>query len=87
MTDRDVRTIRDLIHCQYATIIAKSAFAAFDGESSLKHHGNKKLLDFHPAASPLCRCLLPFKIQGVPVWAPEDDALLKASAFCYTYGA
>src|SRR5271157_4293979 len=56
MPDRDVNTIRDIIHYQYATIIAKSAFAASDGESSLKHWGDKKLLDFHPAASPLCRC-------------------------------
>jgi hypothetical protein len=30
---------------------------------------------------------MPFKIQVVPVWAPEDDALSKASAFCYTYRA
>ena len=31
MPDRDVDTIRDLIYYQYAKIIAKSAFAAFDG--------------------------------------------------------
>ena len=29
---------------------------------------------------------MPLKIQGVPVWALKDDALSKASAFCYTYG-
>jgi len=56
MPDRDVKTIKDLIHYQHATIIAKSAFAASDGESRLKLRGDKKLLDFHPAASPLCRC-------------------------------
>jgi len=56
MTDRDVNTIRDFIHYQHATIIAKSAFAASDGESRLKLRGDKMFLDFHPAASPLCRC-------------------------------
>ena len=56
MPGRDVKTIRDLIHYQHATIIAKSASAASDGESRLKLRGDKKLLDFHPAASPLCRC-------------------------------
>ena len=55
MPDRDVNTIRDLIYYQHATIIAKNAFAASDGESRLKNGGDKKLLDFHPAASPLCR--------------------------------
>ena len=35
MPDRDVATTRDLIHYQHATIIAKSAFAASDGESRL----------------------------------------------------
>ena len=55
MPDREASTIRDLIHHQHATTIAKSAFA-YDGESRLKHQGDKKLLDFHPAASPLCRC-------------------------------
>ena len=56
MADRDVRTIRDLIHYEYATIIAKSAFATSDGESRPEQRGDKKLLDFRPAASPLCRC-------------------------------
>ena len=36
MPYRDLSTVRDLIHYRYATIIAKSAFAASDGESSLK---------------------------------------------------
>ena len=53
---QDVGTIRDVIHYQYTTIIAESAFAASDGESRLKVRGDKKLLDFHPAASPFCRC-------------------------------
>jgi hypothetical protein len=48
MPDRDVSTIRDLIHYQYATIIAKSAFAASDGESRLKGRGDKKLYDSIP---------------------------------------
>ena len=56
MTDRDVNIIRDRIHYEHARIIAESAFAASDGESRLKLRGGKKLLDFHPAASPLCRC-------------------------------
>ncbi len=48
MPDRDVAFIGDLIYCQYATIIAKSAFAASDGESSLKHRGDKKHYDSIP---------------------------------------
>ena len=48
MPDREVSTVRDLIHYQYATIIAKSAFAASDGESSLKHRGDKKFYDSIP---------------------------------------
>ncbi len=50
MPDRDVSTIRDLIYYQYAKIIAKSAFAASDGESSLKHRDDKK---FYDSISPL----------------------------------
>jgi len=45
MPDRDVATIRDLIYCRYATIITKSAFAASDRESMLKHRGDKKFYD------------------------------------------
>ena len=37
-----------LIYCHYATIIAQSAFAALDGESRLKHRGDKKLYDSIP---------------------------------------
>ncbi len=48
MPDRDVATTRDLIHYQHATIIAKSAFAASDGESRLKHRGDKKFYDSIP---------------------------------------
>ena len=50
MPDREVATIRDLIYYQYAKIIAKSAFAASDGGSSLKRRGNKK---FHDSIPPL----------------------------------
>jgi hypothetical protein len=50
MPDRDIASIRDLIYCHYATIIAKSAFAASDGESSLKLRGDKK---FHDSIPPL----------------------------------
>ena len=32
--DRDVRTIRDLIHYQYAKIIARSAFSVPDGTAA-----------------------------------------------------
>ena len=35
MPDRESDTIGDLIHYQYTTIIAQSAFAASDGESRL----------------------------------------------------
>jgi hypothetical protein len=52
MPDRDVSTIRDLIQYQYATIIAKSAFAASDGESLLKLRGDKKFLDSIPPLLP-----------------------------------
>jgi len=45
MPDRDVSTIRDLIQYQYATIIAKSAFAASGGESLLKLRGDKRSQD------------------------------------------
>jgi hypothetical protein len=34
LPDRDVRTIRDLIHYQYAKIIARSALHALDGTSA-----------------------------------------------------
>jgi hypothetical protein len=34
MPDRDIATIRDFIYYQCAKIIAKSAFAASDGEGS-----------------------------------------------------
>jgi hypothetical protein len=50
MPDRDVATIRDLIYYQYAKIIAKSAFAASDGGSRLKHRGDKK---YHDSIPPL----------------------------------
>jgi hypothetical protein len=58
MPDRDAAAMRDLIYCHYAKIIAKSAFAASDGESSgaqglysfcsLKHRGDKKSYDSIP---------------------------------------
>ena len=52
MPDRDVSIIRDLIYYQYATIIAKSAFAASDGESRLKLRGDKKFDDPIPPLPP-----------------------------------
>ena len=40
MSDRDVTTIGDLIYCQHAKIIAKSAFGVPDGrEAKGKHCG------------------------------------------------
>jgi hypothetical protein len=53
MPDRDVAFIRDLIYYQYATIIAKSAFAVSDGESRLERRGDKK---FHDSVSALPSC-------------------------------
>jgi hypothetical protein len=52
MPDRDAATIKDLIYYQYATIIAKSAFAASDGESSPNLHlrSDRK---FHDSSPPL----------------------------------
>ena len=52
MPDREVSTVRDFIYNQYAKIIAKSAFAASDGESSLKHRGDKKFCDSIPPLLP-----------------------------------
>ena len=52
MPYRDVASIRDLIYYRYATIIAKSAFAASDGESSLKRRDDKK---FYGSIPPLLR--------------------------------
>ena len=52
MPDRDVAFIKDLIYYQYATIIAQSAFAASDGESKLKHSGDKKFCDSIPPLLP-----------------------------------
>ena len=52
MPDREVNTIRDLIHYQCAKIIAKSAFAASDGESNLKLRGDKKTYDSIPLRLP-----------------------------------
>ena len=47
MPDRDVRTIRDLIHYQYAKIIARSAFSAPDGTAA-----KGQLLRLHKADLP-----------------------------------
>jgi len=52
MPDRDVATIKDPIYYQYAKIKAKSAFAASDGESLLKHRGDKKFYDSIPPVLP-----------------------------------
>jgi len=38
LPDRDVRTIRDLIHYQYAKIIARSALNAPDGPAAKANH-------------------------------------------------
>jgi hypothetical protein len=50
MPDRDVVTIRDLVYYQYATIIAKSAFAASDGREGyrLTHRDDKRFYDSIP---------------------------------------
>ena len=66
MRDRDVRTIRDLIYHQHATIIAKSAFAASDGESRLKHRGDKQ---FHDAIPPLLPSAAAAPAQAWPTLA------------------
>ena len=36
MSDRDVKTIRDLIYYQYAKIIARRAFSVPDGKEAKK---------------------------------------------------
>ena len=38
LPDRDVRTVRDLIHYQYAKIIARSAFSVPDGTAAKGNH-------------------------------------------------
>ena len=52
MPDRDIASIRDLIYCHYATIIAKSAFAAADGESRPKLRGDKEFYNSIPPLLP-----------------------------------
>jgi hypothetical protein len=54
MPDRDVVTIRDLVYYQYATIIAKSAFAAFGGRQGyrLTHRDDKRFYDSIPPLLP-----------------------------------
>jgi len=56
MPDGDVNTIRGPIHYQYATIIAKSAFAASDGENGLKLRGDKKFREPIPPLLPPAAC-------------------------------
>jgi len=53
MPDRDAATIKDLIYYQYATIIAKSAFAASDGERRLKHRATRSIMTPSRRFSPL----------------------------------
>ncbi len=60
MPERDVAFISDLIYCRYATIIAQSAFAAFDGESRVKGRGDKKLYDSIPALPSCLSMATPF---------------------------
>ncbi len=60
MPDRDVSTIGELIHHQHATIIAKSAFAASDGENSLELRGDKKFYDFIPPLASFFSMAAPF---------------------------
>ena len=69
MPDKDVNTIRDLICYQYAKMIAKSAFAAFDGESSLKHRGDKKCYDSIP---PVLVC---HRVRGISRWKGSRKTL------------
>ena len=53
MPDREVSTIRDLTYYLHATIIAKSALAASDGESRLRDRDDKK---FYNSIPPLPGC-------------------------------
>ena len=64
MPDRDVSTIRDLIYHQYTKIVAKSAFAASDGESRLKHRGDKKFYDSIPPVPSCFSMAKPFLWVG-----------------------
>ena len=38
MPDKDVTTIKNLVYCQYAKIIVRSAFSAPDGTVADAHH-------------------------------------------------
>ncbi|HUJ67889.1 MAG TPA: hypothetical protein VLW86_00105, partial [Syntrophorhabdales bacterium] len=76
---RDVATIRDLSHYQYATIIGKSAFAASDGESRLKPRGDKKLYDAIP---PLLPSAAAATVQARPTEATWTRTRLQS---CWTY--
>ena len=64
MPDRDVSTIGDLIYHQYTKIVAKSAFAASDGESRLKHRGDKKFYDSIPPVPSCFSMAKPFLWVG-----------------------
>ena len=68
MPDREVNTIRDLIHYQYATIIAKSAFAASVGESRLKHRGDKKFHGSIPLLLPSAAATTAQAHSALAIW-------------------
>ena len=70
MPDRDLSTIRDLIYYRYATIIAQSAFAASDGESRLKHRGDK---NFNGSIPPVLVC---HRVRGISRWKGSRKTLI-----------
>ena len=72
MPDRDVRTNRDLVDYRCATIIAKSAFAASDGESGLKHRGDKKFYDSIPQLLPSATATAAQARQALGTWTGTE---------------
>ena len=68
MPDRDVATIGDFIYCRYATIIAKGASAASDGESRLKHQGDKKLHGSIPLLLPSAAATTAQAHSALAIW-------------------
>ncbi len=83
MPDRDLATIRDLIYCQNATIIAKSAFAASDWESSLKPRGDKKFHDFIPPVLPSAAAATAQARSTLATWTGTERQRSPISIGCW----
>jgi hypothetical protein len=84
MPDRDVAFIRDVFHYQYATIIAKSALAASDGESSLKLRGDKKFHDSIPPLLPSAAATTAQVHSTKTIWTGTERQRSAISDWCWS---